>query len=264
LHEGAYDTAAAVKKEYPSFYLGIRIDTFEDAKRSVQAGADFIITLSVNDDIVTYAAKNNISVFPMVYLKKDVDRAVSIGIDTVVYQPILLHEQADPLDFPTPSHKDVNFILYGVKPEWIDLYIYGDIRRSCILKLPQANIGAFLRAATAKVLGFKFMHLGINNPDEKAAREIMKVLEETFFIPAIERPGAVFMGTDIEVLFKRMRGEHGHIGFSVHNMQRALAYLKRRGIGIIEETAQFDEQDIMRFVYTDLEVGGFAVHLRQL
>jgi 2-dehydro-3-deoxyphosphogluconate aldolase/(4S)-4-hydroxy-2-oxoglutarate aldolase len=61
-----------------------------------------------------------------------------------------------------------------------------------------------------------------------------------------------------------MRGEHGHIGFSVNNMQRALAYLKRRGVGIIEETAQFDEQGIMRFVYTDLEVGGFAVHLRQL
>ncbi|MDR2104471.1 MAG: hypothetical protein LBP51_01810, partial [Deferribacteraceae bacterium] len=200
----------------------------------------------------------------VVYTKKDIDKAISHDIDTVAYHPILIHEQADPLDFPNDTYRGINYIFLGVQHERWEIYISKDIRRSAVLKLPKTDAASFLHAAQAKVLGFKFMHVGINNRDEDSARGVAKVLGDLFFIPLLERVGAIFLGDDIEVLFKSARGKNGHIGFSVNNLERAVFYLKSRGIGIIRETAQFDEHGVMRFVYTDLEAGGFAVHLRQL
>jgi 2-dehydro-3-deoxyphosphogluconate aldolase/(4S)-4-hydroxy-2-oxoglutarate aldolase len=263
--EDVYTIADEVKKKYPAFYLGIiGVETLRQAKRAIEAGADFIIPISINKSVIKYAQENNVSVFPVVYVKKDVDKAISLGLDTVAYHPILIHEEADPLDFPSETYKGVNYIFFGVECERWDIYICNDIRRSCILTVPKTDARTFLRSAQAKVLGFKFMHLGINNHNEKQARQVIKTLGDLLFIPVSERADAAFLGSEIEVLFKSVRGQHGHIGYSVNNMERALAYLKKHGIGIIEQTAQYDDGGVMRFVYTDLEVGGFAVHLRQL
>ncbi|MDR2401349.1 MAG: hypothetical protein LBD73_06835 [Deferribacteraceae bacterium] len=261
----ALKIAREVKEKYPSFSLGISgVKRLTEAKHCAAAGVSFIIISGIDKKIILYAREKSISVYPVVYTKKDADKAISLGLDTVVYHPILLHEQTDPLDFPAETYRGINYIFYGVQHERWDLYVSKDLRCSCILNLPKTNISTFLCSALSKVIGFKFMHLGINNPDEKHGKEVAKIFGDLFFMPFSERGDAAFMGSEIEVLYKSMRGKNGHIGFSVNNMQRALAYLKRRGVGIIDETAQYDEAGVLRFVYTDLEAGGFAVHLRQL
>ena len=57
-----------------------------------------------------------------------------------------------------------------------------------------------------------------------------------------------------------------HIGIKTWNIERALAYLKQFGINPDMSTAKYlgeEGKSPLKFVYTDMSIGGFAVHLNK-
>ena len=66
----------------------------------------------------------------------------------------------------------------------------------------------------------------------------------------------------LEVVKKPFLGTHGHIAVAVNDIDRAVAYFKRRGYAFREEgVARYDKGLIA--IYFEQEFGGFAVHLRR-
>jgi 2-dehydro-3-deoxyphosphogluconate aldolase/(4S)-4-hydroxy-2-oxoglutarate aldolase len=57
-------------------------------------------------------------------------------------------------------------------------------------------------------------------------------------------------------------GAHGHIAIATLNINRAIAYLKGRGVGTKPETAKEKDGKLVA-VYLDREISGFALHLVQ-
>ena len=61
---------------------------------------------------------------------------------------------------------------------------------------------------------------------------------------------------------KPLLGEKGHIAIATNNIDRAIAYLKRKSISLLPETAK-EKDGKLKAVYLDKEVSGFAIHLLQ-
>ena len=80
-----------------------------------------------------------------------------------------------------------------------------------------------------------------------------------------QRPNSasIFAGRLIEVMKGTGRGEKGHIAIATNSVDRAAAYLRTKGIKMNEETAKYDADGNLTFVYLAEEIGGFAVHLVQ-
>jgi len=57
-------------------------------------------------------------------------------------------------------------------------------------------------------------------------------------------------------------GKHGHIAISTNDIHRAIAYLKKKGISVLPETAK-EKDGKLKAVYIAQEVSGFAIHLLQ-
>ena len=67
----------------------------------------------------------------------------------------------------------------------------------------------------------------------------------------------------IHILNENGRGTHGHIGFTVNDLEAAIRYLEERGMKTVEETKKFDADGKCTFTYLEGEIGGFAIHLIQ-
>jgi 2-dehydro-3-deoxyphosphogluconate aldolase/(4S)-4-hydroxy-2-oxoglutarate aldolase len=112
------------------------------------------------------------------------------------------------------------------------------------------------------MLGFGFAHLGINEENEDKALNSASLLSSLFNFPIKEGASSVFTGSGFEVMKKSFLGKHGHIAIATNDIQRAIAYLKTKGISILPDTAKEDKGKL-KAVYLDQEVSGFAIHLLQ-
>ena len=97
--------------------------------------------------------------------------------------------------------------------------------------------------------------------DEAECRAAVKSLEDIFGFAADEHKGAIFAGTQFEVMKAPGRGTKGHIAISTNFVDRAEAYLSRMGVEFIDETRGFDAKGKETVVYLKEEIGGFAFHL---
>ena len=56
-------------------------------------------------------------------------------------------------------------------------------------------------------------------------------------------------------------GRLGHIAVATNDMDRAIAYMKRNGIALDEDSITRDEAGRIKLIYLKEDFGGFAVHL---
>lgn len=112
--------------------------------------------------------------------------------------------------------------------------------------------------------GMRVLHVGVNANGEEDALRIAKEFETLMgFIPKVGN-SSVFASPLIEIMKQNGRGEKGHIGFGVNDIEKALAYFESRGMHIIEETVKKNDAGKIKFVYLKEQIAGFAIHLNLL
>lgn len=124
------------------------------------------------------------------------------------------------------------------------------------------EITRLTKEAVSIMLGFEFAHLGINEEDEDKALNSANLLSRLFYLPVKEGTSSVFAGPAFEVIKNRYLGKHGHIAIATNDINRAITYLKMKGISILLETAK-EKEGKLKAIYLDQEVSGFALHLLQ-
>jgi len=150
-----------------------------------------------------------------------------------------------------------------VKPELISSGNFSEITR-------------LTQEAVSTMLGFEFVHLGLNEENENKALNSANLLSHLFYFPIKEGTSSVFAGSfpikegtssvfagsGFEVIKNRFLGEHGHIAIVTNDIKRAITYLKMKGISVLPETAK-EKDGKLKAIYIDQEVSGFAIHLLQ-
>ena len=123
------------------------------------------------------------------------------------------------------------------------------------------EIEALTKEAVANMLGFRLAHLAINCEDEAKAKAVADMFTLCFNFSQREIPVSYFCTEEIEVMKFNGRGTMGHIAVKTNYMDKAVAYLERKGIALDYESAQYDAKGNMTFIYIKEGFGGFAVHL---
>jgi 2-dehydro-3-deoxyphosphogluconate aldolase/(4S)-4-hydroxy-2-oxoglutarate aldolase len=270
--EFAEEAIRILSREIPEMLVGAgTVLTEEQAARAVKAGARFVVSPGFNPRVVDFCLGRGVPVFPGINSPAGIEMALERGLEIVKFFPAeasgglaLLKAMSGPYGairfIPTGGVNAANLMSYLSNDR---VYACGGswmVRADLIAAGKFEEITRLAKEATEIVLGFEFAHLGINETSEKHALSAAAKLEDLFSFTSKPGGSSVFAGPAVEILKAPYLGEKGHIAVATNDIDRGIAYMRRKGISIRSDTAKEREGKIVA-VYTDQEIGGFAIHL---
>ncbi len=113
-----------------------------------------------------------------------------------------------------------------------------------------------------ELFGLRLAHVGINGgtPEEASS------LADSFAFLGLakaETPVSFFAGSEVEVMKGTGRGERGHIGFAVDDIDAAERWFAGHGHAFLEDSRVRNPDGTTHLIYFAQDLGGFAVHLVQ-
>ena len=172
--ECAAEAIEVIRKNYPDMLLGAgTVTTVEQAKKAVEAGADFIVSPCYVEEVVSYCVENDICVMPGCATPTEVQMAASHGLKAVKFFPAEAAGGVAYLNSMASVFKGMKFMpTGGVKPSNLRQYLLNPNVLACggtwIVPSDLLNAGAYdeirklARDAVFTVLNFSFAHVGIN------------------------------------------------------------------------------------------------------
>jgi len=269
----AAEAISAITKEFPDMLVGAgTVLNAEQADRAAAAGAKFIVSPGLNPNTVRHCQKIGVPIIPGCANPSDIEAAIELGLDTVKFFPAEAAGGIEMIKAMSAPYGNIKFMpTGGINANNLMDYLSFDKILACggsfMVKEDLIEAGDFdaieklTRQAVMKMLNFDLKHVGVNCADEAECRAAVKTLEDTFGFAADEHKGAIFAGTQFEVMKAPGRGTKGHIAISTNFVDRAEAYLTRMGVEFIDETRGFDAKGKETVVYLKEEIGGFAFHL---
>ena len=271
----AAEAIAAMVKAYPDMLIGAgTVLTPEQADAAIAAGASFIVSPGLNPRVVKHCQMRGVPIIPGCSSPTDIETALELGLTTVKFFPAeaagglpMLKAMAAPYGnvrfMPTGGIDTTNLLSYlsfnkilacgGSFMVKDDLIKAGDFEA----------ITALTRKAVLTMLDFEFLHLGMNNPTEEAARAGADRLAELFGWQQKDGSKSIFVGTPLEVMKLNGVGTCGHIAIKTSSVDRAIAYFTRMGVEFDEASKTYFDDGRCKFVYFKEEFCGFAIHLIQ-
>jgi 2-dehydro-3-deoxyphosphogluconate aldolase/(4S)-4-hydroxy-2-oxoglutarate aldolase len=262
----------AMSTELPGLLVGAgTVLNADQAVRAIEAGARFIVSPCFVDEVVDCCLERGVPVLPGIMNPDGVARGLARGLEVLKFFPAGASGGTTMLDALAGPFGSVKFIPTG----GIDAGNVGTYaRRASVLAIggswmvppdrveaeDWAGVEALCKEAVSALHGFAFAHLGINGPDEAGCRDLAGSFERLFNLVPREGGGSIFAGEMIEITKKPFLGAKGHLAIRCNQVERAVAYFKGLGIEAKPETGK-SEKGMLKSIYLDLELGGFAVHL---
>ena len=242
----------------------------ETAERAVKAGAKFIVSPGLDEITVRWCQENGIPVTPGVSSASEIQKGVNLGLKVLKFFPAessggvkMLKDLGGP--FPQVKFMTTGGINTANLEEYARAKNVLAVGGSWMVKADLINedkwdeIEALCREAVTKLQGFELAHFGINAKCKDCAEAMTKKFGAFGMIPSATSK-SFFMDKSIEIMNENGRGTHGHIGYKVNNVQRAMNYVKNLGYTIAEDSYTYDASGKVKFFYVNEEIGGFAIH----
>jgi len=247
--------------------------TVEQTKKAVSAGAKFIVSPGFNPKVVDYCIENDIPVTPGINNPTQIEMALEKGIKVVKFFPAEASGGLAMLKSMSAPYNEIKFIpTGGINQNNLCSYLSDNKVLACggswMVKPELISSGNFdeitrlTREAIATMLGFEFAHMGINEENKDKALNSVNLLSHLFYLPVKEGTSSIFAGSCFEVIKSHYLGKHGHIAIATNDIHRAIAYLKKKDISVLPETAK-EKDGKLKAIYIVQEVSGFAIHLLQ-
>ncbi|NOY09504.1 MAG: bifunctional 4-hydroxy-2-oxoglutarate aldolase/2-dehydro-3-deoxy-phosphogluconate aldolase [Spirochaetes bacterium] len=247
--------------------------TIEQVKRAAGAGAKFIVSPGFNPEVVDYCVERGIPVTPGINSPTQIEMALKRKLEVVKFFPAEASGGLPLLKAMAAPYSGLKFIpTGGINKDNILRYLNFNRVHACggswMVKADLISEGNFAEIthlaseAVSTVLGFSFAHLGINRNSRNDAVKTAELLSSLFSLAPKEGSSSIFAGNSFEVTKSVFPGNHGHIAVATNSIERAIAYLKRKGVSILEDTKKEKDGKFMA-VYLDIDIAGFAVHLLQ-
>jgi 2-dehydro-3-deoxyphosphogluconate aldolase / (4S)-4-hydroxy-2-oxoglutarate aldolase len=270
----AEESIKILARELPQLLIGAgTVLTVDQVKKATGAGAKFIVSPGFNPKVVDYCIENKIPVTPGLNTPTILEMALERGLEVVKFFPAESSGGIKFLKDMAAPYGGVKFIpTGGINADNLNTYLSYNRVHACggswMVKDDLISSGKFdeiarlVKEAVSRLLGFEFAHLGINEESEEGAIAATNDFSQLFNFPVKIGASSVFAGTGLEVTKTPYLGKKGHIAIATNNMERAIAYLKRKSISTLPETAK-EKDGRLQAVYIKKEISGFAVHLLQ-
>jgi 2-dehydro-3-deoxyphosphogluconate aldolase/(4S)-4-hydroxy-2-oxoglutarate aldolase len=264
-----------IRAEVPDILLGAgTVLTAGQVENAVSAGAAFIVSPGFNPKVVDYCIERGIPVTPGCSGPSDIEQALERGLDVVKFFPA---EQAGGLDYikaVAAPYPGVRFIpTGGINAANIAKYTAYEKVLACggswMVQADLINTGNFsritalCREAVLSMLGFGFVHMGLNAAREEEALAAAKLFGMIFGLGGKTGEKSIFAGDSLEIMKNPGPGTKGHIGIGTWSVPKAYACLERQGIAFDPASIRLDGMGEVNFAYLKDEILGFAVHIVQ-
>lgn len=270
----AEEAIANLTRSLPELLVGAgTVLSVDQVKKALQAGARFIVSPGFNPKVVDYCVTQGIPITPGISSPSEIEMALERGLEVVKFFPAGASGGLEFLKAIAAPYAGVKFIPTGGVDqanlrEYLSFSRVHAVGGTWIAKEATISAGRFeeitrlAKEALIAAMGFEFAHLGINERDPKAARTGAEELERLFSFPLKDGAGSIFAGTGVEITKGPSLGSHGHIAIATVNIDRAIAYLERKGVKTRPETAK-EKDGRLASIYLAEELSGFAIHLLQ-
>jgi len=260
---------------FPDMIVGAgTVLTKEQADRAISAGAQFVVSPGLNPEVTKHILQKGICMVPGTATPSEMEQAMDFGLEVVKFFPAEQNGGLAKLKAVSAVYENLKFFpTGGIGAKNIGDYIAFDKIAACggswmvpkdlLRERRFEEITALVREAVAAMLGFRFVHVGVNNPDEAAALGFAQWIAATFGFDYAVGNSSIFAASDYFEIMKRMgRGTMGHIGVQTNSLSRAVHHLKAHGHVLDEENAIFMDGKMIA-IYLKEEKAGFAFHLVQ-
>ena len=273
--EAAEESIRIMAEQFPQMLVGAgTVLTTEQVDRAVAAGAKFIVSPGLNPKVVKYCIEKGVPVTPGTANPSDVEQAIELGLEVVKFFPA---EPAGGLKYiraiaapytmmkfmPTGGINAKNLTSYLDFKKIIACGGSWMVNKDMIAAKDWDGITALTKEAVSTMLGFKLLHVGVNNASEEvAAAESAKfatLLGENVKVGN----SSMFVGSLIEMMKNPGRGTNGHICIQTNYLDRAIYHLEKRGFVFDESSFKYNDKGELTVAYLKDEIAGFAVHFNQ-
>ena len=279
--EVTFRTAAAeesiriMSDRFPEMLVGAgTVLTTEQVDRAVNAGAKFIVSPGLNPKVVKYCVDRNIPITPGTSNPSDVEAAIELGLDVVKFFPAEAAGGLNMIKSMAAPYTNMKFMpTGGINAKNLTSYL--DFNRiiacggSWMVSKDMVNAGdwagitALTKEAVATMLGFKLLHVGVNNESEDAAASDSAKFASLLGEEVKSGNSSIFVGSLIEMMKAPGRGANGHICIQTNYLARAMYHLQKRGFSFDETSFKYNAQGVLSVAYLKEEIAGFAVHFNQ-
>ena len=279
--EVTFRTAAAeeaikrIVAEVPEMLVGAgTVLTKEQADRAIAAGVKFIVSPGLNPKVVKYCVDKGIPVTPGCSNPSDVEVAIELGLEVVKFFPAeaagglnMIKSMAAPYTkmkfMPTGGINAKNLTNYLDFKKIIACGGSWMVNKDMIAAKDWAGITALTKEAVATMLGFKLLHVGVNNASEEVASTESAKFATLLGQDVKVGNSSMFVGSLIEMMKNPGRGTHGHICIQTNYLDRAIYHLEKRGFAFDESSFKYNDKGELTVAYLKDEIAGFAVHFNQ-
>lgn len=271
--DAAEESIKRISQQYPEMLVGAgTVLTVEQAKKAIDAGAKFLVSPGLNEELVKYCISQDILIYPGVSTPYEIEKALSLGLEVLKFFPAEPAGGLPMIKALCGPYTKVKFIpTGGINENNLNEYLSYDkivacggswmVKDSLINEGKFDEITALVRTAVEKMHGFELKHIGINNSDSQKALVEAEKLSSLLGMPVKEGNSSVFTGTIFELMKSEYLGSHGHIGIGVNSVDRAYASLMNRGYEFREDTIAYDDKGKKTIAYLKDEFAGFAIHI---
>ncbi|WMJ77542.1 MULTISPECIES: bifunctional 4-hydroxy-2-oxoglutarate aldolase/2-dehydro-3-deoxy-phosphogluconate aldolase [unclassified Sedimentibacter] len=273
--EHAEEAIKSICKEFPDMLVGAgTVLTIEQVDKAISAGSKFIVSPGFNKKIVSYCISKGITIIPGTSTPSDMEAAMELGLDVVKFFPSEQSGGAAYLKAVGGPYTNLKFIpTGGVNAKNLNEYLSMKnvvacggtwmVNEDLIKKGDFDVITSLTKEAVKNMLGFELGHIGINCGNEEEARNVAQLFSSLFGFEYKLGNSSIFAGDAVEVMKAPYLGEKGHIAIKTKSVERAMAFLSRKGIKFNLNTKNVDESGFIKAIYFENEIGGFAVHLKK-
>ena len=279
--EVTFRTAAAeesirrMTEAFPQMLVGAgTVLTKEQVDAAAAAGAKFIVSPGFDPEIVDYCLEKKIPVLPGCISPSEVAQAVKRGLTIVKFFPAeaagglsMIKSMAAPYTkmkfMPTGGINAKNLTNYLDFKKIIACGGSWMVNKDMIAAKDWAGITALTKEAVATMLGFKLLHVGVNNASEEVASTESAKFATLLGQDVKVGNSSMFVGSLIEMMKNPGRGTHGHICIQTNYLDRAIYHLEKRGFAFDESSFKYNDKGELTVAYLKDEIAGFAVHFNQ-
>lgn len=271
--DACVDAIKEMKAACPNMIIGAgTVLKREQVDAAIDAGAQFIVSPGLNPDIVEYCIKKGITIIPGCSIASDIEQAIEYGLEVVKFFPAELSGGIKMIKALSAPYRNMKFFpTGGINASNIVEYLKCDSVVCCggTWMVPENlidegkfdEIQCLVKEAVENMLGFQIGHVGINCNTEKEAHEVANAFDNIFGFAPNENPSSIFSSRYVETMKSPFLGTHGHIAIITNFMERAVIYLKNKGVIFNEKSAVHRPDGKLQAIYLQNEIGGFAVHL---
>lgn len=273
--DAAEESIRLLTRNCPELTVGAgTIHSVRQAQAAVDAGAKFLVTAGLRPDVVDWCKQQNVLIMPGVSNATDLETALDLGLNVCKFFPASVSGGVEALKafagpfaqisfLPTGGINEDNMTDYLALPNVLAVGGSFVLPDSVIREKNWDEITRLCEKLYRKLFSFELAHVGINMKDADDAADITNRFCRMFDLESHEYPGSFFAGTMFEMIKGSFLGKNGHIAVLTNEIERAVAYLERKGFEMNHDTFVRDAAGYLQTVYLKEEIGGFAVHLKR-